>query len=91
MLHVWPPFKAVQEALEAEKHINLSLLSLIIHQLREVLDKLFAAVDDVRQLELQSLCCTTWFKTLNLDGYIKFHTGHRQCNDKGTNKLEYQS
>jgi hypothetical protein len=55
LVTVLEPFKAAQKALKGDKYPSLSLMPLVIHQLREMQDKLLAAVDDTAQSELLDL------------------------------------
>ncbi len=49
------PFKEAQKTLEDEKFVNLSLLPIIIHELRLILDGLLGAVDMEVEPELFDL------------------------------------
>jgi hypothetical protein len=55
IVQVLAPFREAQLALEGEKYVNLSLLVIIIHELRIILEGLIAAVDPIEDPDLSVL------------------------------------
>jgi hypothetical protein len=55
IVQVLAPFREAQLALEGEKYVNLSLLVIIIHELRTILEGLIAAVDPNDEPDLYDL------------------------------------
>ena len=52
---VLSPFKDAQKALEGEKYVNISLILIIVHELRNVLDGLIGAIEPDTQPKLFDL------------------------------------
>jgi hypothetical protein len=55
--YVLRPLQQAQKALEGEKYVNISLLPLVIHEIRVQLGICEGAVDSVRQRDLYQLLC----------------------------------
>ena len=55
VLHVLLPFKVAQEALEGDKYVTLSLLPLLVHQIREALMEFQGAICEGTQPQLKLL------------------------------------
>jgi hypothetical protein len=55
VVHVLLPFKVAQEALEGDKYVTLSLLPLLVHQIREALIRFQGAICEGTQPQLKFL------------------------------------
>ena len=72
------PFKVAQEALEGDKYVNLSLLSLIIEKLRLKLYDFLAAIDSEAQPQLHTMLSDMLQVFESIDGATTVCTAHRQ-------------
>jgi hypothetical protein len=60
---VLSPFKDAQKALEGEKYVNFSLILIVVHELRNILDGLIGANEPDTQPKLFDLVEMIWRTT----------------------------
>jgi hypothetical protein len=88
VVHVLLPFNVAQEALEGDKYVTLSLLPLLVHQIREALIRFQGAICEETQPQLTFLV-DKMKKTLWFDGVRTTGTGCKFLEETGGVNVEY--